>query len=175
MQPAADSQPATLHGVVLTLAVLAAMHLLDVAFAVVNFIATLCGLVPPVAATTSVAVRGAMLAVVLGSKLYLLLVLVRAPQRLAWIARSWTAPMVLAVLAVASLPAAAVVSALDTLAIQRAYEPLRNGVGSSSIGEVMANWMFDHVALQWVASLTTAAIWAGMLLYAYHRAALARR
>jgi hypothetical protein len=163
------SQPASIQrGIALALAVAAAMPVLDLGYSAASYLATVAGLVPPVSASIAIAVRALLVVILLCGKLYLLLTLIYRPARLDWMVRSWTIPIVLAVLGVAAIPVSVLLATLDAIAIFAARDGFMAQT-DAPVGDMVSAWVTGHGILHFATALATAAIWAAMLLLAYRR------
>lgn len=148
------------HGIFLALGVLAAARAIDLLLAGLATLVTVAGLSPASSVVAAVAVKAVISLLSLGSKAYLLVLLLRRPDRLDWMVRSWAAPITLAVLAIAAVPAMQLLGTVEQVFL------LRADVTPAAMG----HWFYARTIATMIASWANAALWGGVLLFAYARA-----
>jgi hypothetical protein len=145
-------------GVFLGVAALVATRAIDLIAQGVWTLLVVTGVGPQIGVGLAITIHVAVMGLALVAKFALLMMIVRRPERMAWLYRTWAAAIVLAVIELLAIPAQTWMAAVQTMTIMR-VEPLH----------VMGDWYY------WSALARTALNWAhwgviaGVLLWAYAR------
>ncbi|HUH05507.1 MAG TPA: hypothetical protein VML75_26105 [Kofleriaceae bacterium] len=145
-------------GVFCALAVVAAMRAADLASGIISFLLVVIGVLPRASLLGSAGILAAIALLALGAKAVALFLLARRPDKLTWLARSWTWPIVLAVLALLTTPMLTVLHTKRNLALASRELPYDIG-----------DWFLADSYVSIGAQLATAAVWAAVLLVAFAR------
>ncbi len=145
-------------GVFLGVAALVATRAIDLIAQAVWTLAVVAGVGPQIGVGVAIAIHVAVMGLALVAKFAMLMIIVRRPERTAWLYRTWAPAIVLAVIEMLAVPAQTLMGAVQAMKILAA-EPLH----------VMGDWYY------WSALTTTGLAWAhwaivaGVLLWAYAR------
>lgn len=156
-----DSARNLVLGVFCAVAVVLALRIIDLVQSFISFVLVRVGVLPGSSLAASVAIVSALAVAAITAKALALFVLARRPEKLTWLARSWTWPIVLAVLTFVAVPVHAVLHWMQTVALLTNTRDL-------PVGE-LANWSLANNYVGMGAQIANAGIWAAVVLIAFAR------
>jgi hypothetical protein len=145
-------------GVFLGLAALVATRAIDLIAQAVWTVLVVVGVGPQSDVTLAIAIYVTIGVFALGAKVVVLVKVVGAPERMAWMYRTWAAAIVLAVIEIVAAPASTLLATVQAMRVVRA-EPIR----------VMGDWFYAQAVTTAIATWVNLALIGGMLLWAYGR------